>query len=355
MLMSTANRRTQGNDTHWSDAMGSSETGTVVRRRVERRRATFLAALGLLASLSACSGASTTGLPAPVLPQSEIEQLAGEATAFVEQHTEAWPDVDAFVADYTEDYTYADPTWSDFRVGSGNVIAMLRQWESMTDYHIDVTAEYVSVDGAAFEETWPGLQPPMPLPPDPPVASGLNVRTFENGEVQSEDLWYRAEDNVAYGIGCFAVDDCPALQDTVDRYTTAWLGSDPEAIAALYSEDATFTDSMLGLTASGSSAIGALADERFGSADGLNIEVLDLYAWTDGTSPPSESNPEAGHLVGIAIHYRATLNGTTGTQEAITTLELGVKTENGIEADPEGLIQHEEVYHSPDSLLTDPQ
>ena len=353
--MSTTNQRTQGSNTPWSDALESSETATVVRRCVERRRANVLAAFGLLALLGACNGGDTTGLPAPVLPQSEIEQLAEEATAFAEQHIEAWPDVDAFVAEFTDDYTFADPTWSDFRVGDDNVIAMLRRWESMTDYHIDVTAEYVSVDGAAFEETWPGLQPPMPLPPHPPVASGLNVRTFEDGEAQREDIWYRTEDNVAYGIGCFAVDNCPALQDTVDRYTTAWVGNDSEALAALYSQDATFTDSMLGLDASGSTAIGELADKRFGSPNGPSIEVLDLYAWTDGPSPPTDNNPGAGRLVGIAIHYRATLNGTTETQEAVTTLELGIKTKDGIEADAQGLIHHEEVYHSPESLLTDPQ
>ena len=220
----------------------------------------------------------------------------------------------------------------------------------MTDYTIEVTAEYVSVNGAAFEEVWPGLQPPMTLPPEPPVASGLAVYTFENGEVQSEDLWYRAADNVAYGIGCFAVDGCPALQDTVDRYVAAWSGNDPDAIAALYSDDATFTDSVLGLHASGSGPIGELADQRFGSGSGLDVQILDLYAWTDGTRPPSETRPEAGRLIGIAIHYRAAVDGSTEAQEGITTLELGVKTDTGIEADTHGLIHREEVYHSPHTL-----
>jgi ketosteroid isomerase-like protein len=287
---------------------------------------------------------TSAGPPTPALSSAEIDRLAEEAATFAREHLEAWPDVDAFIADYTDDYTFAAPTWSDYRVGGENVIGMLRLWESMTDYQIDVTAEYVSANGAAFEETWPGLQPPMALPPDPPVPSGLAVYLFEGAKISREDLWYRAEDNVAYGIGCFAVDECPALDDTVGRYITAWSGGDPEEIAALYSEEATFADSILGLYGSGSDAIGELAEQRFGSDSGPTVEVLDLYVWTDGELPPTDRNPEAGRLIGIAIHYRATVNGTT--QEAIATLELGVKTETGFEADAQGLIHREDIYHS---------
>ena len=312
----------------------------------------ILVVVSVLFGLGACAGENPTGLPAPLLSQPEIEQLASRATSFAEDHLEQWPDIDAFMANYTDDYTYADPTWSDYRVGSEDIVSMWRLWESMTNYTIDVTAEYVSADGAAFEETWPGLQPPMSLPPNPPVASGLDVYTFEDSRVASNDLWYRAEDNVAYGIGCFAVDSCPALQDTVDRYVTAWAEKDPTAIAGLYSEDATFSDSVFGLDATGQDVIVGLADQRFGSSDGLQIEVLDLYAWTAGTTPPTpDFRPEAGRLIGVAIHYRATLDGTSEVQEAVTTLELGVKTGTGFDVDPDGLIHHEVVYHSPETLL----
>jgi ketosteroid isomerase-like protein len=319
------------------------------------RRARRLRSLGVviagLAMLTTCVAETTATMPGPIESPSEIERLASDATSFAEQHLEAWPDIDAFAANYSTDYRFADPTWSDFRTGRDTVISMLRAWESMTDYTIDVTAEYISADGAAFEETWPGLQPPMPLPSEPPVASGLIVYTFSDGQIAGEDIWYRTKDNVAYGIGCFAVDDCPDLQDTVDRYVSAWADRDPDAIASLYHQDAAFSDTLLGLSASRQDAIGELADTRFGSNEGLTIEVLDLYAWTDGTTAPSRSNPDAGQLVGIAIHYRATTNGTPTTQEAVTTLELGTKTDTGIEPDPEGLIYHEEVYHSPATLV----
>jgi hypothetical protein len=318
-------------------------------------RRNFLGATSMfvvaIAVMTACSSTATSGMPTPALTEAEIESQARDASSFAKEHLEAWPDIDAFVADYTADYAFADPTWRDFRVGSDNVRSMLVAWESMTDYTIDVTASYISAKGAAFEETWPGLQPPMQLPPDPPVASGLTVYTFNDGDVASQDLWYRVEDNIAYGIGCFAVNDCEALQNSVDRYLTAWTARESESISGLYSPNATFSDSILGLTASGSAAIGQLGDERFGSNEGLEVEVLDLYAWTAGTTPPSDSTPNAGQLIGVAIHYRATVDGTSETQEALTTLVLGHRTKTGIEADPDGLIHHEEVFHSAETLL----
>ena len=307
------------------------------------------AVTALLLIVAGCGGGST-GMPTPTVSTGEIERLADAADTFAREHLEAWPDVDAVVADeYADGYRFADPTWSDYRAGSDNVIAMLRMWESITDYRTEVTGQYVSTTGMAFEQSWPGLQPPLPLPANPPVASGLTVLEFDAGALKREDLWYRAEDDVAYGIGCFAVDDCPAFEDIVDRYVAAWAAGDSGSIAALYAEDATFTDTLLGLEASDARAIGGLADRRFGSSV-VTIEVLDLYAWTDGITAPTEGNPDAGRLIGIAIHYRATVDGEPGAQEAITTLELGIRT-NRFDADPEGLIHREVVYHQPDVLL----
>ena len=124
-------------------------------------------------------------------------------------------------------------------------------------------------------------------------------------------------------------------------------------MAALYSDNADFTDSLLGLEAAGADAIGDLAAVRFGSAGDLNIEVLGLYAWTDGRYPPTETNPEQGRLVGVAIHYRASVEGNdgAGVQEAITTLHLGTLLEDSFDADPQGLIHREDVLHEPASLL----
>jgi len=303
--------------------------------------------MGLALVVSAC-GSSAEGMPAPTLSQSEITQRVDQADAFAQKLT-AWPDIDAFVAEYTDDYAFADPTWSDYRRGAENVIAMLRQWAAVTDYHIEITGTYVSGTGAAFAQTWPGLQPPMSLPDNPPVASGLSVYVYADGKVQGEDLWYRASDDVAYGIGCFGVDGCPALQEIVDGYVAAWSSGDATAIAALYGDDATLTDEILGLEASGADAIGALAEKRFGPAP-VTIEVLDVYAWTDGLSTPTDAHPERGALIGVALHYRVTLDGSADARDVLVTLELGVRNPTGFDADPAGLIHRENVYYSPDSL-----
>jgi ketosteroid isomerase-like protein len=320
--------------------------------------AVFMMLVAVGAGLSACGGedektAEQVAPPTPVITPAEIMELENEATTFAEQHMGAWPDVDAFVADFAEDLAFADPTWSDYRVGGENIGAMLEQWARVTDYTIEVTGNYMSADGGAFEETWPGLQPPLPLPPDPPVTRGLEVFRFRDGQIVGNDMWYPPDDNEVFGLGCFAVDGCPALEETVDRYVEAWASRDSGSIAALYSDQAVFIDSLMGLDPDDAAAIGDLGDERFGSDGDLIIEVIDVYAWTHGRRPPTESNPDVGRLIGVAIHYRAAVDDgtTTWTQEAVTTLELGERSTSGFEPDPEGLIHREDVYHEPSSLL----
>ena len=304
--------------------------------------------------LAACGGSAPepAGMPTTALPIAEVERLEHDVAEFAAQHIQAWPDVDAYIDELSADAGFADPTWGDQISGRDAIARMWRQWEGLTDYEIDVTATYLSASGAAFEETWPGLQPPMALPPDPPVASGLTVYTFDDGKIAQSDLWYLAADNEAYGIGCFVDGGCPAFTDTVDRYLSAWGSRDADLVAALYSADAAFADSLLGLEARGAGAISDLADVRFGSIGEITIEALDLYAWTDGQLPPAEYDPERGGLIGVAIHYLVTARdeGTTEMQEGLATLVLGTRSSAGIEADPQGLIHREEVYHAPESL-----
>lgn len=303
-------------------------------------------------ALGAC-GATPTGMPAPVVSEAEIEELEDAAAAFGDRHFGAWPDVEAFVADFSEDVHFFDPTWGDQITGRESVYWLLRQWAKNTDYTIEYDGMYISTNSAAYEESWPGLQPPVSLPPDPPLANGMEVYRFRDGDAVAEEMWYEVSDNAFYGIACFAVDACPAVDETVERYLAAWTSHDADEVAALYSDDAAFTDAPLGLKAEGPDAIGELADQRFGSADGLTIDVLDLYVWTDGYNAPSVANPDAGKLIGVAIHYLAEveIDGTTEVQEGLTTLELATRDEKNLEADPDGLIHNEEVHHDAATLL----
>jgi len=332
-----------------------------------RSRFSFILCACVLAA-AACSDTATesadrTGMPAPVMSEAEIQQLRDEAAAFADQSITAWPDVDAFVADYAEDIRGADPTADDYCCkGRDATVDYWRQWAEMSNYTIKVTGMYLSANGAAYEEAWPGLWPSdygvsVPGPRDPEGWHALGIYGFRDGEVIWGEVWYLPDENERFGIGCFAVDGCPAMREAVDRYTTAWSSRDSDAVAALYGDDADFTDSLLGLEATGADAIGDLATERFGSAGDLSIEVLGLYAWTDGRFPPTETNPDRGRLVGVAIHYRAGADddGVAGVQEAISILHLGNLHEASFDADPQGLIHYEEVYHKPATLLAELQ
>jgi len=232
----------------------------------------------------------------------------------------------------------------------------------LTDYTIDVTGTFISADGAAYKHQWRGLWPtdaglPVEGPRDPAGMSYFETFVFEDGKVIESDVWWYPKDNERFGFGCFAVEGCPALRETVDRYVTAWTERDSDAITALYADEARFTDSLHGFEASGPDTIGQLAETRFGSATDLSVEVLDLFSWTDGYGQPSEGDPNNGNLIGVTIHYRATVrqDGAEQVQEAVTTLELGHRYVRDlytyIDGDPEGLIHREAVYHEPATLL----
>lgn len=325
------------------------------------RKALTITAILLL--IAACGGSGGDSVvPAPVVSAEEIERLSAEADAFAERYMGVWPDVDAYVAVLADEVTGADPSGRDSDGGKQAWLAMWRAWEPLTDYTIEVTGTFISTDGAAYKQLWRGLWPtdvgyPVEGERDPDGMSYFETFVFENGKVVVSDVWWYPKDNERVGFGCFAVDGCPALQKTVDRYISAWTDRDQDAIAALYSSEALFTDSLLGFEATGPESIAGLADERFGSGGVLSIEVLDLFSWTDGYGQSSDNDPEHGNLIGVTIHYRATVtdNGAEYEQEAVTTLELGHRYVRNlythIDGDPEGLIHREVVYHEPTSLL----
>ncbi len=318
--------------------------------------------LAALLAVTACGedtpdDSAAPALPTPVLSVEEVEALEGRVIDMGMWQLAAWPNVELFTADFADDVTFADPTSADYRTGRDRIVRMWEAWAGATDYEVEVTGRFFSADGAAFESDWPGLSQPPPgaepslteVPP-PEVPSGLEVRRFEEDEVTTDRLWYTADLLHGNAIGCFAEDGCPAMQATIDDYLAAWSARDGAGIEPLYHEDAEFTDSVLGLTASGDATIAGLADQRFGPAGEATIEVLDRYAWTHTYLRPSEGAPELGQLIGIAIHYEASVEGVSETQEAVTTLQLCTWEEDRCEPDPDGLIHREDVYHRTGSL-----
>jgi hypothetical protein len=180
----------------------------------------------------------------------------------------------------------------------------------------------------------------------------VDVYTFRDGQILSWVERWNTDWLDFHRAGCFAVDHCPALRETVDNYVDAWTARDADAVTALYSDSSRFVDEMYGFRAEGADSIGDLADVRFGSSRNLTFEVLELYALTDGPNPPTGSRPDGGRLVSVAIHFRADVesDGETRVQEGVTTLVLGTRLESGVDADPDGLIHDEIVYHAAASL-----
>lgn len=135
----------------------------------------------------------------------------------------------------------------------------------------------------------------------------------------SWDHWFSAPMLEMGSSGCFAPGrgGSEQLQEIVDRYQKAWSSGDKAQIAALYRQDASFSDTMLGLQAQGPAAIAELSDKRFGSASKITFKLIDLYALTNGPDPPTEQLPDQGAIVGLGIHYRRTLavEGTPKTVE----------------------------------------
>lgn len=145
------------------------------------------------------------------------------------------------------------------------------------------------------------------------------------------------------GFGCFAVDKCPELQVIVDRYLAVWSSGDEGQVAALYAEEAVFTDSLLGMGAVGPDAIAEFATQRFGPIGDITLEEMGLYAQTDGPDAPTGEQPEMGRIVGVGIHYQwnAVVDGEPAAVDSLTTFYINEG----------GLITREEVFHDPEGFL----
>jgi hypothetical protein len=186
----------------------------------------------------------------------------------------------------------------------------------------------------------------------------LEVFHFKNGQVTGLDIWNWASSLELMTFGVFAPGKGgpEQLKEIADRYLAAWASGDKARIAALYHEDASFSDTMLGLQAQGASAIAALGEKRFGAGGPVTFEIIDLYAQTNTYQPPTEQQPKQGAIIAVGIRYRCNqiVDGKPTSVESLTTFQLGTRMGKGLflfDLDPNGLIHREEVFYDADSLL----
>jgi hypothetical protein len=325
-----------------------------MRRIITRHRLIVAMVVALAVSSSACAGESS---PTAVMSADEMRAWEQEANAFHDKTSAAWPDVDTHFADFAEAAEFYDPGSGDYVVeGQNRIISIHRP---MADFFPDMAAvamaTFISADAAAFLVEIANLWPPwVPEPPDPPPVEFLSVYRFEDGLVTAFEVWNTVATFELTGLGCFADGGCVTeLEAIADQYVAAWSSGDEGQIAALYAEDAQFDDTMFDLDDEGSDGIAGLSRERF-ELDGVaDLEILDLAAQINGPDAPTETRPNQGGIIAVAIHYRWTtsIDGEPVSGDSLTTFELGTRTTTGFEPDPDGLITREEVFHDAESLI----
>ena len=292
----------------------------------------------------------TTGLS-----EFTVAELAAHAIGFSDAYHRSWPDIDLALERFANSAVFYDPADGDFVIGGKAVVPMLRGVAAyMAGVEVVMEEVFVSADGASFRASYGhGYWPPWSVEPaDHPPVVGLDVFHFEGDSVTGLDIWFEDDTLGTLGFGCFAANGCPQLAAIVDRYVTAWTSGDPSQIAALYDDNATFTDSLLQIDAVGPDEISGIAEARFGEGD-VTLEVVEIYAQTNGPDVPTDSDSEIGAVIAVGLHYRISSPSAVFTSfESLTTFEFGTRQANGFTPHPEGLITREEVFHNPDSLAT---
>jgi hypothetical protein len=306
------------------------------------------------------TAAPTTTTTATLVPMSaaEIAQWKTDAAAFADRFFGKYGDVNVTFPEFADDVTFYDPGDGDFLVeGKQQVVALTRSmFSDFPDYRFRQKAVYLSAGGVACDGVLENLWPPgLPEPADHPPVRGLELFRFKEGLVASWEIWGLPATLEMVSMGCFAPGEggSEQLQKIADRYLAAWSSGDKARIAALYRNNAVFSDTMLGLQAQGPAAISELSDKRFGSAGTITFEVIDLYVQTNGPDPPTKQQPEQGAIIAVGIHYRCNLvvEGKPASVESLATFDLGTRHEKSFDIDSDGLIAREEVFYDAESLL----
>ncbi len=312
------------------------------------------ALLGLTAACSAGSGPAAT--LAPALSSTQISQADATTRAFGERYFGAWPVADEISAQLADDAVFSDPTDGDLLTGKGLTQMLSTMQSAFPDLAYQVNHVFLSTDGALYELEVDGIWPPwVPEPASHPVGHEMQAVRLEGDLLGATELAFPVSELEMFPLGCFRDHGCSDQYDQlVTDYVSAWTSGDAKQIAALYRDDAVFTDSLLGLKAEGARQIGSLGQERFGPATDVSIEVLGTYAQTNRYLVSTSAQPFLGAIIGAGVHYRATMsmNGQEVSLESFTLLRYATFSPGGLDTDPDGRIVEERVFHDAASLTS---
>lgn len=307
----------------------------------------YLAIAALL--VGACSDRAGADTPTVALDASELDDWERTASEFFDQFYEGWPDLEARFSAFADDAVFYDPTFGDYWIGPQEIIAGWGMMPSVfPDLEAGVKSLFLSAEGAAFDvdwiDFWPGEKPS-----DVPWPAGLEVFSFDDTLVASEDLWYTAETLEGPMNSCGGCTN--EIQATADSYVTAWSSGDTDQIAALYSADATLSDSLFGVNATGPEGIAQSRGKRFGSGE-IAMTVEGVYGVALNhplIGPGSSSSP--GDITGVGVRFMWNGAGEATTVESLALVYFGSVEDGYYQADnPGNLILREEVFHNPDTL-----
>jgi hypothetical protein len=287
----------------------------------------------------------------------DVAELAARASEFSDAYYGSWPDIDGALERFDDDVVFYDPADGDFVIeGKAVIVPTLR---SFVAYYanVDPTVEevFVSANGAAYRVSLgDGYWPPWSVEPaNHPRVVGLDELHFSGEAVTGLDIWFEDDTLEMLGFGCFAANGCPKVATIVDRYVAAWTSGDAAQVAVLYDNGAVFSDSLRRIDSVGPEEISGIAKRRFGR-DVVTIEVLEVYAQTNGPDVPTDTDSEVGDVIAVAIHYQVSSPGADlASFDSLTTFELGTRHASGFTRHPMGLITREEVFHNIDTVARD--
>jgi SnoaL-like domain len=318
--------------------------------------ATIVTLAAVLATSACSGGGGATPTLASGLSETEISQADADMRDFADSYFGAWPNADEVVSQVSDDATFYDPTDGDWITGKPSIWQLLMTISgSYPDLAYRVNNVFVSADRALYQLEADGLWPPwVATPPDHPPVHEIQAVRLADGLLASTELAFAVSEMEMFPLGCFREQGCSdRYQQLVNGYISAWSSGDASQIAALYRDDAVFTDSLLGLSAQGAQQIGQLAQARFGAEGQVDLEVVDQYAQTYGYGAAYSNHPYVGAVIAAPIRYRATMavGGQPITRESFTFLRFASWTPAaGLSTEPDGRIVEERVFHDAASL-----
>ena len=292
--------------------------------------------------LAGCA-ASSYEPPSPAVSAAEVDAVQVRADDYRQMFYDAWPEIGPATEMWAVDITSNDPLNSEWVFEGRDTLVPL--WtDTMAPHFSDlewvVEDTYLGTDSFVYQissEIWPPWVPE----PEQPETLELDWWRFDGDEIAGMSFWFADETATAIGAGCFEDASCdPDVEAIVATYVSAWTSGDSDQIASLYAANATFTDGMYGIEATGASDISRLAETRFGVGSHTIVPTA-TYVQTDGFY---------GHAIfGVGIMYTVQNGDGDDILHSVTLMDLGELHPGGetgsASLDPDGLIVRETVFH----------